>query len=161
MDGVRAQNIEFIRHGVEHLFNRGDLTVADDRFADGIELHSPASADPVRGRENVVEFIVKLRVAFPDLHVTIEDLIADDDRVVTRCRTTGTQLGDYFGVPPTHRRVVIDEIQIFRIQDTQIQELWLSFNVLGVLQQLGMVPPGGPPAPVMRLLAWVQRRKAK
>lgn len=159
MDTIEAQNVSYIRHGIEHLFNRGDLTVADERFADDIVLHSPASREPIRGRAAVVEFVIRLRVAFPDLHVRVDDVIAQGDRVVTRCTTTGTHQGDYFGVPPTGQRVNVTEVQIFRIADTRIQELWLVFNVLGVLQQLGMVPPNGMPAPVMAVLAWVQRRR--
>jgi steroid delta-isomerase-like uncharacterized protein len=161
MDTVEAQNAEYIRHGLEHLFNRGDLTVADERFAEDILLHSPASDEPVRGRVAVVDFVVQLRLAFPDLRLVIEDLVAADDRVVTRCTTTGTHLGDYFGVPPTGRRVEITEVQIFRIEDTRIQELWLVFDVLGVLQQLHMIPAGGLPGPVMAGLAWVQRRRTR
>jgi steroid delta-isomerase-like uncharacterized protein len=161
MDTVEAQNAEYIRHGVEHLFNRGDLTVADDRFAEDILLHSPATERPVQGRAAVVDFIVKLRVAFPDLHMAVEDLIAASDRIVTRCTTTGTHLGDYFGVPPTGHRVEITEVQIFRIEDTRIHELWLVFDVLGVLQQLHMIPAGGLPPPVMAGLAWLQRRRTR
>ena len=82
-------------------------------------------------------------------------------RIVTRCTTTGTHLGDYFGVPPTGRRVEITEVQIFRIEDTRIQELWLVFDVLGVLQQLHMIPAGGLPGPVMAALAWVQRQRTR
>jgi steroid delta-isomerase-like uncharacterized protein len=161
MDSVQTQNAEYIRHGVEYLFNRGDLTVADERFADDILLHSPASEEPIRGRDAVVDFIVKLRVAFPDLHMVIQDLVAAGDRVVTRCTSTGTHLGDYFGVPPTGHRVEITEVQIFRIEDTRIRELWLVFDVLGVLQQLHMIPAGGLPGPVMAGLAWVQRRRTR
>ncbi|HUG83872.1 MAG TPA: ester cyclase [Euzebya sp.] len=156
---VEAENSAYIRHGIEQLFNRGNLTVADERFADDIRLHSPASAEPIVGRDQVVEFIVALRVAFPDLHVEIEDLIAADDRVVTRCTTTGTHLGDYFGTPPTGHRVRINEVQIFRITDTRLVDLWLTFDVLGVLVQMGLIPASGMPAPVMHLLAWLQRRK--
>lgn len=156
---LATRNAELIRHGIEHLFNRGDLTVADERFADHILLHSPASAAPARGRSAVVDFIVKLRIAFPDLHVEIVDLVADHDRVVTRCATTGTHLGDYFGVPPTGHRVEITEVHLFRIEDARLEELWLVFDVLGVLQQMHMVPAGGLPGPVMGALAWAQRRR--
>ncbi len=155
---LREENAAYIRHGIEEMFNHGRFAVADERFADRIALHSPASEEPVVGRAEVVGFIRKLRTAFPDLHIVIEDLIADGDRVVTRCTTTGTHLGDYFGVPPTSRRVRMAEVQIFRVEDTRIQELWLTFNVLGVLQQMGMVPAGGLPPPVMKVLAYVQRQ---
>ena len=102
-------------------------------------------------------FIRQLRTAFPDLHLVVSDLIAEGDRVVTRCTTSGTHLGDYFGVPPTGRHVVISEVQVFRITDTRIQELWLTFNVLGLLGQIGMIPAGGLPQPLVAVIAQVHR----
>ncbi len=84
MTDVREANAGYIRHGIEEMFNHGRFAVADERFADGILLHSPASEQPIRGRSEVVGFVRKLRTAFPDLHMEIEDLIADGDRVVTR-----------------------------------------------------------------------------
>lgn len=153
------ENAGYIRHGIAEMFNKGNLAVGDVRFADDILLHSPASEQPLRGRETVKGFIRQIRSAFPDLNVTVEDLIASGDRVVTRCTTRGTQRGDYFGTPPTNRRVEISEVQIYRIVDGQIQELWLVFNVLGVLQQLGMIPARGFPKPLLQILASVQRRK--
>ena len=154
-------NAGYIRHGIEEIFNKGNLAVADERFADDIVLHSPAQAEPMRGRETLKEFVVKLRRAFPDLRITVEDCVAAGDRVVTRCTTRGTQTGDYFGVPPTNRAVTMSEVQIYRVIDGKIVELWLEFNVLGVLQQLGMIPAGGFPPPLMALLAWRQRRGAR
>lgn len=152
------ENAATIRLGIEQMFNQGNLAMAETRFAEDIVLHSPAQDEPMRGRETLKDFIRKLRTAFPDLHMTVEDCIAHGDRVVTRCITRGTQRGDYFGTPPTNRRVAITEVQIYRIEDGQIVEMWLVFNVLGVLQQLGMIPAGGFPAPLLALLAWFQRR---
>lgn len=155
------ENASTIREGIEAMFNRGDFAVADVRFADEIVLHSPAQDEPMRGRETLKGFIRTLRAAFPDLQVTVEDTIAQGDRVVTRCTTRGTHRGDYFGTPPTNRRVAISEVQIYRVVDGQIVEMWLVFNVLGVLQQMGMIPAGGFPAPLLALLAWFQRRGAR
>ena len=155
------ENAATIRQGIEEMFNRGDLAIADVRFAEDIILHSPAQDTPMRGRETLKGFIRRLRTAFPDMHVTIEDTIAVGERVVTRCTTRGTHRGDYFGTPPTNRRVAISEVQIYRVVDGQIVEMWLVFNVLGVLQQMGMIPAGGFPAPLLAILAWFQRRGAR
>ena len=81
--------------------------MAETHFAPDIILHSPAQDAPMRGRETMKGFIRKLRIAFPDLQVTVEDTIVEGDRVVTRCTTRGTQRGDYFGTPPTNRQVTI------------------------------------------------------
>ncbi len=155
------ENAAAIREGIEAMFNRGDLALADIRFAEDIVLHSPAQEAPMRGRETLKGFIRALRAAFPDLQVTVEETIAQGDRVVTRCTTRGTHRGDYFGTPPTHRRVAIGEVQIYRVADGRIVEMWLVFNVLGVLQQMGMIPAGGFPKPLLALLAWSQRRGAR
>jgi len=152
------ENAGYIRHGIEEIFNRRNMAVADQRFADDIVLHSPAQDEPVRGRENLKSFIRQLHTAFPDMHVTVEDLVAAGDRVVTRCTTRGTQDGEYFGTPPTGHAVTVNEVQIYRVVDGRIVELWLVFNVLGVLQQLRLIPPKGLPRPVMEVMCWVQRR---
>lgn len=155
------ENAGYIRHGIEEIFNKRNMAVADVRFADDIVLHSPAQAEPMRGRQTLKDFIGKLHSAFPDLRVSIEDLVASGDRVVTRCTTTGTQDGEYFGIPPTGNRVTMTEVQIYRVVNGRIVELWLVFNVLGVLQQLGVIPPRGLPPPIVRLIAWRQRRLSR
>ncbi|CAN5628949.1 ester cyclase [soil metagenome] len=154
-----ADNEAAIRHGIEQIFNLGNLAVLDERCTPDVVVHSPAQAEPMHGRATLEEFVLRLRTAFPDLHVAIDDLVADDRTVVTRCTTRGTQDGDYFGVPPTGSRVRMTEVQIFRIADGRIVELWLVFNVLDVLQQLGVVPAGGLPRPLLLLLARLRRRR--
>jgi steroid delta-isomerase-like uncharacterized protein len=155
------ENAGYIRHGIEEIFNRRNMSVADLRFADDVVLHSPAGREPLRGRETLKGFIGKLHTAFPDLRVSVEDLVAAGDRVVTRCTTRGTQDGDYFGTPPTGNAVTMSEVQIYRIVDGRIVELWLLFDVLGVLQQLGVIPANGLPAPLLSLICWNQRRASR
>ncbi len=155
------ENAGYIRHGIEEIFNRRNMAIADERFADGIVLHSPSQREPMQGRAILKGFIQKLHTAFPDMHVTVDDLVAAGDRVVTRCTTRGTQDGDYFGTPPTGNSVTVSEVQIYRVVDGQIVELWLVFNVLDVLQQLGVIPPNGLPRPLLELICWGQRRGSR
>ena len=155
------ENAGYIRHGIEEIFNRRNMAVADERFAEDIVLHSPAQREPMRGRATLKGFIGKLHTAFPDMRVTLEDLVAAGDRVVTRCTTRGTQDGDYFGTPPTGNPVTMSEVQIYRVVDGRIVELWLFFNVLDVLVQLGVIPPKGLPRPVLELICWGQRRASR
>jgi steroid delta-isomerase-like uncharacterized protein len=155
------ENAAYIRHGIEEIFNRRNMTIADERFAEDIVLHSPAQDEPLRGRETLKEFIGKLHTAFPDMHVTLEDLVTAGDRVVTRCTTRGTQDGEYFGTPATGNSVIVNEVQIYRVVDGKIVELWLVFNVLGVLQQLGVIPAKGLPRPLLELICWGQRRASR
>lgn len=79
--------------------------------------------------------------AFPDLHVSVEDLLEDGDKVVARQIVTGTNTGEFLGRAPTGRSVRYDEIFIFRFADGRVVEFWGAVDTLSSLQQLGIVPP--------------------
>jgi steroid delta-isomerase-like uncharacterized protein len=80
--------------------------------------------------------------AYPDLHVTVEDVIAEGDKVVCRNVVTGTHQGEYMGLPPTGRSVTYNEIFIFRFEGGRIAETWGVVDVLAQLRQLGAIPGG-------------------
>jgi steroid delta-isomerase-like uncharacterized protein len=77
--------------------------------------------------------------AFPDLHVTVEDLIAEGDKVVSRNTVTGTHRGEYMGIPPTGRTVTYNEIFIFRFVNARVAETWGVVDVLAQMRQLGAI----------------------
>ncbi len=81
--------------------------------------------------------------AFPDLHLSIEDLIAEGDKVVWRFNSTGHQNGPFMGMPPSGRTGNITGIVIFRLENSRIAEAWLNIDVLGLLQQTGVIPMQG------------------
>jgi predicted ester cyclase len=78
--------------------------------------------------------------AFPDCQFTIEDMIAEGDRVATKKTFTGTHKGEFNGIPPTGRRVTLTFVDILRLRDGKIVEHWLSMDQLSFLQQLGVAP---------------------
>jgi predicted ester cyclase len=82
-----------------------------------------------------------LRRAYPDLHITSEDMIAEGDKVVSRNTVTGTHLGEYMGLQPTGKSVTYNEIFIFRISNGRIAETWGVVDVLSQLRQLDALPP--------------------
>src|SRR5262249_23751367 len=85
-----------------------------------------------------------LFAAFPDFAVTIDDLLAEDDRVVARYRWQGTHRGPFQGIPPTGRAVTVAGITVHRLAGGKIAEQWFQEDLLGMLQQLGAMPaPGG------------------
>jgi len=84
----------------------------------------------------------RLHSAFPDLHVTVEDLIEEGDKVVGRNTVTGTHEGEYMGLKPTGRSITYNEIFIIRFADGRIAETWGVVDVLSQLRQLGAVPGG-------------------
>ena len=94
------------------------------------------------GAELLKEVFGRLHRAFPDLHITAEDLIAEGDKVVARNTVTGTHQGEYMGLPPTGRSVTYDEIFIVRFAGGRIAETWGVVDVLSQLRQLGAIPGG-------------------
>jgi len=94
-------------------------------------------------RGTVKEVFARLHRAFPDLHITIEDLIAEGDKAVARNTVTGTHQGEYMGLPPTGKSIPYNEIFIVRLADGRIAETWGVVDVLSQMRQLGAIP-GGP-----------------
>jgi steroid delta-isomerase-like uncharacterized protein len=94
------------------------------------------------GAEALKVVFLTLHRGLPDLRVTVEDLIAEGDKVVSRNSVTGTHLGEYLGLQPTGKSVAYNEIFIFRFADGRIAETWGVVDVLSQLRQLGAVPGG-------------------
>ena len=111
-----------IRRVYEQAFNRGELAVIDEVFAPHFVDHSTPEQEP--GTAGVKAYCAMVRAGFPDIHVTIDDLIAEADTVAVRTTWTGTHLGHYDGIAPTGKHVTRSMIQIFRLQSGKIQEEW-------------------------------------
>jgi steroid delta-isomerase-like uncharacterized protein len=92
------------------------------------------------GAEKLKEVFARLHKAFPDLHVTVEDLIAEGDKVVSRNTVTGTHQGEYMGLPPTGKSITYNEIFIVRFKSGRIAETWGVVDVLSQMKQLGVIP---------------------
>ena len=134
-------NKALVRREFEEMFSRGgNLDAAEEFYASGYVLHEPAFGD-VRGIEDARRFAATYRAAFPDLVNSIEDQVADEDKVVTRFRARGTHEGETedFG-PATGNRVEITGITIDRFAGGKIVEEWTNFDALGLLQQIGLIP---------------------
>ncbi len=102
--------------------NKGNLAIVDEVFASQFIDHS--TLEQVPGTEGVQDYFAQLRRGFPDIHVTIDDVVAAEDKVVVRTTWCGTHQGPYEGIEPTGKQVKRTMIQIFRISDGQIQEEW-------------------------------------
>ncbi len=94
------------------------------------------------GARALKEVFARLLRAFPDLHIAVEDVIAEGDRIVSRNTVTGTHRGEYLGVPPTGRSITYNEIFIFRFAGGRIAETWGVVDVLAQMRQLGVIPGG-------------------
>lgn len=119
----------------EEVWHRGDLERIDELFAPDFVRHDPGRE--LHGPEQNRQFIKVLRAAFPDLHFTVLDQIAEGDRVAVRFRFQGTHLGDFQGVPPTRKQVAYSGILIYRITNGKIAEQWTELDLQGLLEQLG------------------------
>lgn len=92
------------------------------------------------GRESVKRVVSLFASTFPNWSTTIEDLIAEGDKVVMRGVASGTHRGPFMGIPPTGKRVTVPGIHIMRIADNKIVEHWAQGDYLGMMQQLGVIP---------------------
>ena len=103
-------------------------------------FHDPANGEELHGPENVKRYAAMLRVAFPDLHQTIEEQIAEGDKVAYRWTARGTHQGELMGLAPTGNRVLFTGISIARLSEGKIEEIWENYDALGMMQQIGAVP---------------------
>ena len=133
------ENKAIFRRIVEEGFNKGNLAIVDELVATNHVNHT----DNVHGPEEYKQFITMYRTAFPDLHMTIEDQIAEGDKVVNRWTSRGTHKGDLMGIPPTGKQTTVTGIYVARIIGGKIVEEWGNFDALGMMQQIGVVPPPG------------------
>jgi steroid delta-isomerase-like uncharacterized protein len=137
------QNKELIRRFVEEMFNRGNLSLADEFMAPDFVEHEELPPGIPEGREGVIMLTTMLRSAFPDLKATIDDIIAEGDKVVIRQTWSGTHKGEFMGIPPTGRSVSIGVIDIIRVAGGKFVEHWGQMDSMGLMQQLGAIPAPG------------------
>ena len=112
----------------------------DETFHPDVLSHTPAPIQAT-GAQAIKEVLAALHRAFPDLVVTVNDLIEEGDKVVARNTVTGTHQGEYMGLPPTGRSVSYNEIFINRFADGRIAETWGVVDVLSQMRQLGVIQP--------------------
>ena len=107
-------------------------------YADDVIMHEPG--EDIVGIEGLAQFVSMMRSAFPDLRITVEDDMAEGDKVVTRWTRQGTHQGELMGVAPTGNQVTVTGITIHRIAEAKIVEEWSNWDALGLMQQIGAVP---------------------
>ena len=123
----------------QEVWHQGNLSQVDELFTQDFVRHDPGGR-VLHGTSQNRQFIDSLRTAFPDVHYTVDDQIAEGTKVVVRYRFQGTHLGEFQGMPPTKKQVAYTGILIYRISDGKIAEQWTEFDLLGFLQQLGVIP---------------------
>ena len=136
------QNKSVVRRWIEEGWNKGNLAVIDQVYIPNYVQHEPAP-ETVNSSEALKHYVGAYRTAFPDLNLSIEDLIAEGDKVVWRFKSSGHQSGPFMGMPATGKSGSITGIVIFRLENDRIAEAWVNIDALGLLQQLGVIPMPG------------------
>ena len=135
---MESKNELVFRKMIEEGFNNGNLDALDDLFTTNFAEHQdgimPANLDGLKGA------IKSLRSPFPDLHLTIEDIVATGDKTWARISAHGSHLGDFMGRPPSGRPFTITVIDICRFENGRIAEHWGVADRLGQVMQLGLLP---------------------
>ncbi len=124
---------------LEEVFNKKKLAALDEFIAPNQVDHTlpPFLPTTPEGTKQAINIFLK---AFPDVHLTVEDMIAEGDKVVIRYTSRGTQKGAFMGIPPTGKQMTVSSIIIARIADGKIVEEWGLDDQMGMLQQLGIIP---------------------
>ena len=136
------ENKAIARRWNEEIWDKGNLAAIDELLApDFVFNYAPPGAAP--DREGYKQTVTNLCAPFADIHSTIEDMVAEGDKVAVRWTWRGTHKGEFMGIAPTGKQVTITGISILRIVGGKIVEEWGEMDNLGMMQQLGAFPPSG------------------
>lgn len=135
-------NKALIQRSYNEFFNTGNLALIDQLHSNDYVGHVIGLL-PIQGLEALKQLTSSYFRAFPDLHITLEDMIAEGDKVMTRVSWRGTHKGEFIGIPATGKQVTVTGMYEYRIADGKIAEWWDYSDDLGLMQQLGVVPALG------------------
>lgn len=136
-------NKNVVRRLFEEVWNKGNLPVADELFAQNYSHHDSSTPEFGRGPESEKKRAALYRNAFPDVRLTVEDIIAEGETVTARWSCKGTHKGDLNGIAPTGKQFTISGISVARFTSGKISESWVNWDALGLMQQLGVVAEVG------------------
>jgi steroid delta-isomerase-like uncharacterized protein len=137
---MSEENKALARRWFEELFNTQNLDVADEITAQDAVSHDPLLTALPSGPEGDKYVVNLYHSAFPDAQITVEDQIAEGDRVVTRWTGRGTHQGEFMDVPPSGNRIEIAGMTVNRVSRGKIVEIWTIFDALGMMRQIGALP---------------------
>ena len=137
---MSENNKAVVRRLIEEVWNKGNLSLADELFTPNYAHHDPSTPDFGRGPESERKRATLYRTAFPDLQLTIEDIIAEGETVMARWSCRGTHKGDLSGIAPTGKQFTISGVTIARLTNGKLAEGYVNWDALGLMQQLGVAP---------------------
>jgi steroid delta-isomerase-like uncharacterized protein len=136
-------NKNVVRRLFEEVWNKGNLPVADELFAQNYSHHDSSTPEFGRGPESEKKRATLYRTAFPDVRLMIEDIIAEGETVTARWSCKGTHKGDLGGIAPTGKQFNISGISVARFTNGKMVEAWVNWDALGLMRQLGVVAEVG------------------
>lgn len=134
---MSEQNKVVVSRYMEEVFNRKNAALLDQLVVSNCVIHTPEG--DVHGLDGLKQIVAGYRVIFPDHHFTVDDLVAEGDKVAIRWTMRGTHSGELRDIRPTGKKVTLTGMSIFRVAGGKIAEDWVSPDTLGLLQQLGAV----------------------
>jgi steroid delta-isomerase-like uncharacterized protein len=140
---MAADNKEISRRVFEDVWNNQNIDAVEDLMSRNYVHHDPSSPDVKRGTEGYKQFVREYLRAFPDIHFTIHDHIAEGDAVVSHWSASGTHKGELRDIAATGRNFTVTGTTIARVRDGKFVESWSNWDALGLMQQLGIVPALG------------------
>jgi steroid delta-isomerase-like uncharacterized protein len=132
-----------VQQFVDEFWNRGTLSAADELMTRDAVIHEPVAGT----REDLKAVATMMRTAFPDWHSTVEEMLVEGDRVAERWTGRGTHQGEFQGIAPTGKQVVVPGVVFSRIADGKITEFRGQFDMMSLMQQLGIMPSTDAPTP--------------
>ena len=142
---MSVDNKAIARRFVDDFYNAGNLDLLHELCAPNYAVHDPAAPQGT-DLETWKEVVRHYQLGLPDIHMVIEDLLAEDDKVAVRWTARATHTGELMGIPPTGKQATIAGMTIHRIADGKIVETWWNWDALGTMQQLGLLPTPEPTA---------------
>jgi steroid delta-isomerase-like uncharacterized protein len=144
------ENKAVVQRILKEFWRDGNVGVLDELLAPDCVNHEQSNPE-LRGKEACKQWANDVRLAnrqgFPDFDVIVEDLVAEDDKVVKRWVFQGTHSGEYVGIPPTGKRVTMRGITLYRVERGKVSEMYWNYDVFGLLVQLGAIPAPGQQQP--------------
>ena len=137
------QNKSLVLRYVEQVLNEGKFEAFKDLLSPNYRRHITPAAAPLTAEEQKKR-LSGIRAAVPDIHLTVEDVIAEGDRVAFRMTLQGTHQGTFQGIAPTNKKVTVSALDVVAIENGRISEHWGGPDMLAILQQLGAVVSAGP-----------------
>jgi len=142
---MSINNKVIVRRLYEEVWNKRRLELVDEIISPSHALHDPNVSGSAVGPEAYKRQVTRFITAFPDLRLTIEDIVGENEKLAVAWTISGTHKGEFMGIPATNKKVSVDGITINHIVNAKIMDSYISWDAWGMMQQLGVVPAHGEP----------------